>query len=112
MVSSCQSNSHGRESGVDGGQRTEQRTEELHYQGKQVDQPVGEVPSRSLIAKAYHNARYEVPEWQWDIVGDEIALHINCVFCNLLDKSHTLFMLLVLLPCHRSLKQPASVLQQ
>ena len=108
---SCQSNSHGRESGVDGGQRTEQLTEELHYQGKQVDQPVGEVPSRSLIAKAYHNARYEVPEWQWGIVGNEIALHTNCVFCNLLDKSHTLFILVLLLPCPRSLKQPASVLQ-
>ena len=72
---------------------------------------IGEVPSRSLIAKASHNERYEVQEWQWDIVGNEIALHTNCVFCNLLDKSHTLFMLLLLLPCHRSLKQPASVLQ-
>ena len=110
-MSSCQSDSHGRESGVDGGQRIEQHAEELYYQGKQVAQPVGEVPIRSLIAKAYHNARYEVPERQWGIVGDEVALHTNFVFCNLLDKAHTLFMLL-LLPCHRSLKQPASVLQQ
>ena len=74
VVSACQGHPHGGEGGVDGDQWTEQHAEELHHQGKQVHQPVGKVSSGGFVAQTFHNECHEVPEWQWSIISDEVAL--------------------------------------